>query len=700
MGMRSLKRRLHFRPRSLCLISFLVISFCCISAAQTARTTLTPQIVEYRFKDFSCLLDKNSELLKQQIQLLAQQLNQAAHEYQHRVIALRLRNLPLDFNELQSVNRTIVRSACNHDQTPTVIYEMAVSHFITQALQAAGPSLRDRFGVIGLPFEAYGRSSSAAHFSNLNYKETLSQIDTLLPARSFILSDTTATLATIQTGVPISLADTKSRKVLVRVNDLWILVEPYLPPPPVSVSSSQETGTSSNGITWTVYNGPPPAPNPTPIPERAPQTIDASPEPSVAAATVPDFEFPLTDPNKVPPDPAPVNATIYDETGLWNDSATENDLPLDDIGLEEAELSAHSLEDFKSAWISNDLAYDLNSDGLINNTDLQILTDTISQPVSTTHKRLLHFQTVGFSSLSEFGFVSRSTCTPEAGWNAHIASRLQPLVDYLGNDAFDWWGHNTGGVWEQRPFKLTDRSSPTIMLYEQLFIARYRYPELVNYQPLQTFAANHGINLYGYIGYPLCDSENNNLGQALGFEAQPQHGDTRQFLNWYREFVEFGFSGVGHDATGLLSHDSAWLSQIKPILQDLNMEVFIEANPKRHDGAHLLGLSVVAEHRVWKAREELLNGDGEISFYTEEEIREAGGRAIYLVTWPEGGGQGEIATAPGFNIFEWRFKTAKKLLRNGHTVAVHLHSLMTNGYDIKKLVELSRDTAHVAHSNN
>ena len=700
MGMRSLKQRLHFRPRSFYLLSFFVISFFCISAAPTVRTTLTPQIVEYRFKDFNCLLDKNSELLKQQIHLLAQQLTQAADEYHNRVIALRLRNLPLDFSELQSVNRTIVRSACNHDQTPAAIYEIAVSHFIAQALQAAGPSLRDRLGVIGLPFEAYGRTSSAAHFSNLNYKETLSQIDTLLPTRSFILSDTTATLATIQKGVPISLSDAKSRDVLVRVNDLWILVEPYLPPPPVSMPSSQETGTASNGITWTVYNGPPPAPNPTPIPEPTPNTIDASPQPSVAAATVQGLEFPLSNPNKVPLETTEVNAAISDETGLWNDSANDIVFPLGDIGLEETELSAHSLHEFKNAWVNNDLAYDLNSDGLVDNIDLRILKNTVSQPSPTVHKRLLHFQTVGFSNLSEFGFVSRNTCTPEAGWNAHVANRLQPLVDYLGNDAFDWWGHNTAGVWEQRPFKITDIGSPTIMLYEQLFIARYRYPELVNYQPLHTFAANHGINLYGYIGFPLCDSGNLNTGQTLGFEAQPEHGDTNYFLKWYREFVEFGFSGVGHDATGLLSHDSMWLSQIKPILQDLNMEVFIEANPKRNAGAHLLGLSVVAEHRVWEAREELLNGDGEIAFYTEEEIREAGGRTIHLITWPKGGGQGEIATAPGFNIFEWRFNTAKKLLRNGHTVAVSLHSLMTNGYDIKKLVELSRDTAYVAHSNN
>jgi hypothetical protein len=216
------------------------------------------------------------------------------------------------------------------------------------------------------------------------------------------------------------------------------------------------------------------------------------------------------------------------------------------------------------------------------------------------------------------------------------------------------------------------------MLYEQLFIARYRYPELVNYQPLQDFATDHGINLYGYIGFPLCESGNNNTGQTLGFETQPQHGDASQFLNWYREFVKFGFAGVGHDATGTLSHDSVWLNQIKPILQDLNIEVFIEANPKRNAGAHLLGLSAVAEHRVWKIREELLNSDGETAFYTEEEIRKAGGRAIHLITWPEGGGQGEIATAPGFDIFEWRFKTAKQLLRNGHTVAVPLHSLMIN----------------------
>lgn len=640
---------------------------------------------------------------------LAADLSIAANAYPKRMIALRLRDLPLDYNHLNSVQRTRTRDFCGSADSPAAYYERAVCEFIDLSLNLAGPRLSGRFGISGIPFEAYGRSTASANMSNAHYSQLVNRVDVLLPARSFILSKTTATPATVKNSIPVSMAHANARKVLVRVNHLWIDVSPPPPPPPPPTEAS-ETGTSSGGMTWTAYHAPQAyvvnsqqndttltegssplaTSSETPEIETEPSENEALEGPQQSLAVIVDADL---------PEEIAWKPTVYDESGFWNEEANSTAYTDEEIGLDEEEIADLSLEGFRQAWPTSDLTYDLNSDGTVNVTDLDVLTDIIAPPSQVQHKRLLHFQSVGYSSLNEFGYVSPSTCTPESGWNAHIEHRLQDLVDRLGNDAFDWWGHNTGGVWDHCPITLVEDGTSTLMRYDQLLIARYRYPRLVNFEPLKTFADDHGINLYGYIGFPLCHSGSTNTGRILAFDQRPEHGDPDQFLNWYREFVEYGFTGVGHDWTSTLKSDSSWLENIVPILQQLNMEVLVEATIRRNTGDHLLGLSVVAEHRVWTMREDLRDSSGSLIFYSEHEIREAGGRAIHLITWPEGGRQGEIANEPGFDIWEWRFKTSKRLLRDGHTVAVNLHGLLSSGHNIDKLVELSRDTGYLAQSD-
>ncbi len=572
--------------KSLHLFIFLVIatSCCCFAARPKIHPAPAPQIVEYRFDNFACLFNQDSTSLQDHVAALGGKLRDQGDAYPQRLIALRLRDLPLEYAQLNSIQKNLVRQACELTTDPAMLYETSVCCFIKQSLHAAGDSVRGHFGTLGLPFEAYGRTSAAADSANANYAALISCIDVFLPAQSFILSDTTATTTILQNNVPVSLAYATTQRVMVRVNDSWIFIEPPAPiPPPVS-EAPQETGSAANGITWTVYHPTQPTPDtddktaviaaPTSSPDLP--LIPAIPSANDESITIPPSTLAATISDEIP-DYNEHHPQIYDETGFWNPEASEDYL-LEDLGLDETTAEERSIENFKQAWLENDLFYDLNSDGTVDHTDLQILTTLIPPSEPTSRKRLLHFQSVGFSSLNEFGFVSPNTCTPEAGWNVHVDNRLQSLVEHVGNNAFDWWGHNTGGVWEQRPIQMIEGGSSTIMLYEQLFIARYRYPQLVNYAPLENFANDHGINLYGYIGFPRCHSGETNTGQSFAFTTCPEHGRKDQILNWYREFIQFGFVGVGHDATGRLPNDSVWLQKIVPILRQLNIEVFLEAN--------------------------------------------------------------------------------------------------------------------------
>ena len=58
-----------------------------------------------------------------------------------------------------------------------------------------------------------------------------------------------------------------------------------------------------------------------------------------------------------------------------------------------------------------------------------------------------------------------------------------------------------------------------------------------------------------------------------------------------------------------------------PELKSRGIDIFVESLPKRVN-PHLLGYNVVAEHKVWESFRRYPE-----TFYTEDEIREAGGRA-------------------------------------------------------------------------
>ncbi|MCP3904472.1 MAG: hypothetical protein GY715_12665, partial [Planctomycetes bacterium] len=157
-------------------------------------------------------------------------------------------------------------------------------------------------------------------------------------------------------------------------------------------------------------------------------------------------------------------------------------------------------------------------------------------------KRLLNYQTVGFSNNDALGRVSPLVVSPTEGWQDYLDHTLGPLVEHLGPDRFDLWRSNPGGVWDDLvPLQLTD-AHETYTLFEQMSVARERFPQLVDYTILAGFAEANGIDLYAYIGLPRCDIDD----PDYVFVPRPDHADPALFDEWYGEFVTFGFKGVGH----------------------------------------------------------------------------------------------------------------------------------------------------------
>ncbi|MCP3904837.1 MAG: hypothetical protein GY715_14515 [Planctomycetes bacterium] len=295
-----------------------------------------------------------------------------------------------------------------------------------------------------------------------------------------------------------------------------------------------------------------------------------------------------------------------------------------------------------------------------------------ARSLESNPKRLLHFQAVGFSSEDAPGRVSPQVCNPVDGWLPHLQNHLEPLIEYLGPDSFDWWGHNTGGVWEDLIPVEINPERETSTLFEQMDVAAVRFPELIDYTQLAAFAAANGIDLYGYIGLPRCDTDN----PEFTFTPEPTHCDPAFFDNWYGAFVDFGFKGVGHDFTAALSPTSGVLANNFPMLEAEGLDVYIEAVPWRNSEQHL-GQNVVAIEYWWEYAE--LFSD---FMWTEQELNDAGGRTIHLVI-----------RDPTYNvpdIQQWRFLVAKRLLEEGKTVAVPLDQLLNAGYPIEQLVRLSR----------
>jgi hypothetical protein len=290
-------------------------------------------------------------------------------------------------------------------------------------------------------------------------------------------------------------------------------------------------------------------------------------------------------------------------------------------------------------------------------------------------KRLLHYQTVGFSHPDNPGRVAPNICTPREGWNVHVQRTLAPLVARLGPGSFDWWGQWPAGIWISRA-EWGDEDKRRRVLFEGLAIARREFPQLADYGPLASYARANGIDLYAYIGLPLCDDPPK---QIKAWNNRPEHCDPSNVTKYYGEFIRFGFKGVGHDLAAGLKKSSGALNRLFPALKSKGIEVFVESIPWTNQ-THLRGYSVVAEEGLW------LKAESHPSICNDAEIVEHGGRTVHTVLFhPDGNSK-----VPRQALQAWRFNTAKTLLRKGHTVAVPLDQLVKAGFPVEELVQAAR----------
>lgn len=213
------------------------------------------------------------------------------------------------------------------------------------------------------------------------------------------------------------------------------------------------------------------------------------------------------------------------------------------------------------------------------------------------------------------------------------------------------------------------------MLFEQIELGGQRVPGLTNFSVLRSYANQHGMKLYGYIGFPRCDV----------FPEDPdypyyvfEHCEGSSLNRWYGPIVSSGFIGLGHDWTGNLPNGSSALSVNFSYLRSRGVEPFVESIFRREQ-SHLLGYSVVALERAWIARE------GNKNFFSEDEVIAAGGRAIHLVNFPP---DGTCSNEDEQNacVQAWRWQTTKSLLQAGKTVTVSLVGLNNAGYDLSELL--------------
>lgn len=303
-------------------------------------------------------------------------------------------------------------------------------------------------------------------------------------------------------------------------------------------------------------------------------------------------------------------------------------------------------------------------------------------------KRLICMFTIGGSYGEGPADIHPMHYTVDEGWQRIVDTKLNPLINRLGDNSFDWWGHNVCGYWRNHDYYWASTEMPEVMTFEQLKLARETYPSLADFTPLRSFADAHGMELYGYIGQPR-SYERDGTPSGLPFDTQWEHGDPSAFDDYYGEFAQFGFIGLGHDASIHHPADSPWLQEMVPALKDRGIDIFIESLPKRAY-PHLLGYNVVAENRVWENF-----GQYPDIWYTPEEIREAGGRTLHMITWPFGQAPGDSAYDPDFDNNQWQFDKAKELLLAGETVVCPMYGLHTRGYPIEELVEAAQQKANV-----
>ncbi|MCP3904471.1 MAG: hypothetical protein GY715_12660 [Planctomycetes bacterium] len=292
--------------------------------------------------------------------------------------------------------------------------------------------------------------------------------------------------------------------------------------------------------------------------------------------------------------------------------------------------------------------------------------------VATEPKRLINFLSVGFSDNDGLGRVSPHVVSEIDGWQAYVDNTLAPLVEYLGPGRFDMWLSNPGGVWDDLvPLQLT-ATKETYTLFEQMAIARDRFPQLAEYGPLATYAHANGVDLFAYIGLPRCDDDD----PDFVFDPQPDHCNAAMFDHWYGDFVTYGFKGIGHDFSATLAATSDAFAVNFPMVQAEGIDVYVESVPW-WSSSQFLGLGVVAEEWLWENAEQFPE-----NHMQEQTILDAGGRSIHLVLRPH-------PSFPVHNLQQWRFLKAKQLLEEGKTIAVPLKPLLLAGHPIEQLANLA-----------
>jgi len=304
-------------------------------------------------------------------------------------------------------------------------------------------------------------------------------------------------------------------------------------------------------------------------------------------------------------------------------------------------------------------------------------------------KRLICMFTIGGSYSQGVAAIHPMHFNMDDGWQRIIDTKVSPLVDALGDGAFDWWGHNICGYWYDHDYFWASDEVPESMTFEQIKYARESIPSLADFSILRSFADGHDMELYAYVGQPRSYERDSTPG-GMPFDTDFNHGNLAAFDEYYKELVDNRFIGLGHDASVHHPASSPWLTNMVPALKERGIDVFIESLPKRSH-PHLLGLNVVAENRVWDSF-----GRYPEIWYTPDEIRAAGGRTLHLITWPFGQAPGDSGYDPDFDNHAWQFSKTKELLLEGQTVVCPLHGLHTRGYPLAELVEAARQTANIS----
>ena len=306
-------------------------------------------------------------------------------------------------------------------------------------------------------------------------------------------------------------------------------------------------------------------------------------------------------------------------------------------------------------------------------------------------KRLLHYQTVGGSTADDafLGRVSPNVCTPEDGWQRNVDTALQPLLDAYGPGKFDIWYHDIYGHRWPEPWTWVQvrEGLMATTLFEGAIFARTLFPELLDYSPLVSFAAQNDSDLYAYVGIPRCDPS----GSATNVEfdpVSPEHCDPNLINYFHGELIAAGFQGIGYDASTALPATSPGVEQFFPAMENLGIETFVESVPW-NSMDYFYGRSVVAEKLSWDIAAE--NADRMTSAF----VRNHGGRAIYLLTKPAPNEDGSPSYANHNELLEWRYQNAIELLAAGETVAVPLNQFHTAPPELQisltTLFELAED---------